>query len=148
MIELLSNLTATHWMILAIILFGVEIVTGTTYVLWVAGAALLTATLAYLLGLGFQAQFLIFCVLSVILLYIGHNYFKPNKNKDDNGLNSRAKSLIGRRVIAVADFQVGNGRVQVGDTQWRALMSDGNAKEGEELRVVSVKGTVLNVEPV
>jgi len=55
--------------------------------------------------------------------------------------------MIGIRVRAVSDFELGEGRVQVGDTQWRARIGEGNPKAGDELQVKSVKGTTLNVEP-
>ena len=56
--------------------------------------------------------------------------------------------MVGMRVKALADFETGLGRVQVGDTQWRAEMESGNASAGQELRVLSVKGTTLMVEPL
>ena len=56
--------------------------------------------------------------------------------------------MRGMRVKAVADFDTGRGRVHVGDSQWRASMDVGNAKAGDELRVLSVKGTTLTVEPI
>jgi membrane protein implicated in regulation of membrane protease activity len=69
------------------------------------------------------------------------------KGGEPSDLNDRARSMIGMRVRAIADFDTGQGRVQVGDTQWRASMESGDAKSGQELRVVSVDGTTLTVEP-
>jgi membrane protein implicated in regulation of membrane protease activity len=56
--------------------------------------------------------------------------------------------MVGMRVKAVTDFDTGLGRVQVGDTQWRASIQDGNPSAGAKLRVVSVKGTTLQVEAI
>jgi len=55
--------------------------------------------------------------------------------------------MIGIRVRAIGDFELGEGRVQVGDTQWRARINEGNPNSGDELKVLSVKGTTLIVEP-
>jgi len=149
MLEFLSQINGTHWMILAVILFVIEVATGTTYVLWVAAAAFVTALLSYILPIGWTMQLFMFSILATILLFVGHNYFAPRINKgDESHLNERAQSLIGRRVVAVADFTAGEGRVQVGDTQWRAEMKTGNAASGDELRIISVKGTILHVEAI
>ena len=67
---------------------------------------------------------------------------------EPSDLNDRARSMVGMRVKAIADFDTGRGRVQVGDTQWQALMETGTAQKDEELRVTGVKGTTLQVEPL
>jgi len=57
------------------------------------------------------------------LLFIGHTHIRPKfKGGAPSDLNDRARSMIGMRVRAIADFDTGLGRVQVGDTQWRAFM--------------------------
>ena len=105
--------------------------------------------LSFILPMGWPLQFLLFFALSVLLLFLGHKYFRQDLNGDDDSdLNDRAKSMVDMRVKAVADFETGQGRVQVGDSQWRASMKDGNAASGDELRVVEVKGTTLIVTPV
>ena len=94
-------------------------------------------------------QFLLFFILSSVLLVVGHKYVRPKmKGGEPSDLNDRARSMVGMRVKAIADFETGIGRVQVGDTQWRASIEDGTALEGQELRVMSVKGTTLQVEAV
>ena len=70
------------------------------------------------------------------------------KGGEPSDLNDRARTMVGMRVKAIADFDTGMGRVQVGDTQWRASIADGNPVSGAELRVISVKGTTLQVEAV
>ena len=94
-------------------------------------------------------QFLLFFILSTVLLIVGHTHIRPKmQGGEPSDLNDRARSMSGMRVKAIADFETGRGRVQVGDTQWRAAMDVGDAKAGDELRVVSVKGTTLTVEPL
>ena len=148
MLEFIGKLGATHWMILAVTLFVIEIAIGTTYILWVAAAALITSILVFLLPIGWPIQLLVFSLFSVILLYISHKYFAPHMNKDPeiSNLNERAKSMVGLRVKAVNDFEAGQGRVYVGDTQWRARLQTGSAAAGQELKIISVDGTTLNVE--
>ena len=148
LIAMLESMNATKWVILGVVLLIVEVATGTTYILWPAIAALIVGVLAFFLPFSWEMQFLLFFIASTILLFIGHNYLRPKmKGGEPSDLNDRARSMVGIRVRAVADFELGEGRVQVGDTQWRARAADGNPKAGDELKVLSVKGTTLNVEP-
>ena len=148
LMAMLESMNGVKWMILGVLLLIAELLTGTTYILWPAIAALLVGFLAFLLPFGWEMQFLLFFIVSTVLLFVGHKYVRPQmKGGEPSDLNDRARAMIGMRVRAIADFELGQGRVQVGDTQWRAAMADGNAKAGEELRVLSVKGTTLTVEP-
>jgi len=148
MIELLSQMSATHWFFLGVGLLILELVTGTTYILWPAIAALVVGLFAFTGLFGWEMQLLLFFIISTVLLFVGHTHIRPRmKGGEPSDLNDRARSMIGIRVRAVSDFELGEGRVQVGDTQWRARIGEGNPKAGDELQVKSVKGTTLNVEP-
>lgn len=149
LIQLLSEMGGIHWLILAFGLLVAEVLSGTSYLLWPAAASLIVGLIAFILPISPEMQFLLFAVITAGLLYVGHKYVRPRvQGGEPSDLNDRARSMIGMRVKAVADFDTGRGRVHVGDTQWRAAMEEGNAKGGDELRVMSVKGTTLKVEPV
>lgn len=149
LIDFLQSMSATRWAIFGILLLGLELITGTTYILWPAVAALIMAAIVFVLPLGWELQFLLFFVLSTALLLVGHFYLRPKvKGGEPSDLNDRGRAMIGQRVKAVSDFDIGRGRVHVGDTQWSAAMKEGDAKAGDELRVVKVKGATLWVEPL
>lgn len=145
----LEGLKASHWMLFGIGLGALELMTGSTYILWPAVAAIIVAAGAFLLPLTWQLQVLLFVGLSLVLLVLGHYYVRPmSKSGEPQDLNDPSRTMVGLRVKAVSDFEIGRGRVQVADTQWGAAMHEGNAKAGDELRVTEVKGTTLWVEPV
>lgn len=147
-IELLESMNGTKWVVLGVALIIAEIVTGTTYILWPAIAALIVGFLSFAGFFTWEMQFLLFFLISLVLLFVGHKFVRPHmKGGETSDLNDRATAMIGLRVKAVTDFNLGQGRVQVGDTQWRARIMDGNPKAGDELKVKSVKGTTLDVEP-
>jgi len=149
LIQMLESMSGTKWLILGVLLLVLEVVTGTTYILWPAVAALIVGIITFVLPLGWEMQFLLFFILSAILLVVGHKVIRPKmKGGEPSDLNDRARTMVGMRVKAVANFETGLGRVQVGDTQWRASIHDGNPEAGSELRVISVKGTTLQVEAV
>ena len=149
LVQMLESMSGSKWLIVGVLLLVLEVVTGTTYILWPAVAALIVGVIVFVLPLAWEMQFLLFCILSGILLVLGHKFVRPKmKGGEPSDLNDRARSMVGMRVKAVSDFETGVGRVHVGDTQWRASIVDGNPAAGAELRVLSVKGTTLQVEPV
>lgn len=148
-IAFLESVKATHWGLLGIGLVGLELATGTTYILWPAIAALVTAVFVFLLPLSWEMQFILFFLLSTILLVVGHLYLRPMmKSGEPSDLNDRARTMVGNKVVAFTDFVNGHGRVTVGDTQWKANSeSDDDPVEGETLVITSVVGATLIVAP-
>lgn len=148
-LQLLEGMNGTKWLIFGVILLTLEVLTGTTYILWPAVAALIVGILVFILPLSWEMQFLLFFLIGTVLLFAGHKYFQPMmKGGEPSDLNDRARSMVGRRVKAVTNFETGRGRVQVGDTQWQAMMEKGDAAIGDEMTIVAVEGTTLKVEPL
>lgn len=149
LVQLLEGMDATRWGIIGIGLVGLELATGTTYILWPAAAAFILAIWVFILPIGWEMQLLAFFGLSVVLLVLGHKFIKPLfKSGEPSETNEPARAMLGKRVIAASDFSAGNGRVKVGDTEWKALAETGNPISGAELVIMGVKGTTLVVEPI
>lgn len=149
LIAMLQSMTGTKWIIIGVVLLVLELLTGTTYILWPAAAALFVGIVTFILPLSWEMQFLIFFLASAVLLFWGHKYLRPKmKGGEPSDLNDRARSMIGTRVKVIADFETGQGRVQLGDSQWRARVDEGTASAGQEMRVVRVDGTTLVCELV
>ena len=143
------TLGAWRWLALAALLFAAELATGTAYLLWLAAAAVMTAAVIALPGeINFALELLLFGVFSIASTVFGRRFIKPSLIKSDQPhLNAPALRHVGARAIAVSDFVGGEGRVALGDTQWSAQTLDGSSpKLGTGVQVVSVRGTVLNVQ--
>lgn len=147
MIELLSQLTAWHWLILGVVLLGLELMTGSTYILWPAVSALAVGLLLFIApAMGWEMQMMLFFLLSIATLVLGRTHLQRLvKGGEPSSLNDPGQALVGRQVEAVSDFTGTEGRVVVGDTQWSARMTSGTAKAGELLRVEAVQGATLIV---
>jgi len=118
-VSLLEGMNATRWGLLGLTLVGLELITGTTYILWPAASALILAVLVFFLPLSWEMQFVLFFILSIILLFAGHRYLRPLlKSGEPTEVNDPSQTMLGRRVTAFTDFQNGHGRVTLGDTQW------------------------------
>ncbi len=144
----LESMNATRWGLIGIGLVGLELITGTTYILWPAVAALFLSVLVFLLPLSWEVQFVLFFILSTGLLILGHMFLRPMmKSGEPSDLNDPSRAMQGRRVVAFSNFENGHGRVTVGDTQWKASTEAADPKVGETLVITSMVGTTLIVEP-
>ena len=145
--EFLGDITALHWFAIAALLLIFELTTGTLYLLFIAAAALLVSLMNFFgPDLAWETDLVVFSVVSAITLLVGHFVIKPRLGEHTaDGLNEPANALIGRRVRAIRDFETGEGRVKMGDTEWRAITDD-SIEAGEELVVVAVEGSTLRVQ--
>lgn len=149
-LQFLEGMNGSRWLMIGFALLILEVLTGTMYMLWIAAAAMIVGVIMFIMPvLDWQMQLVIFSILTIVLMYVGHTHLRPKmEGGEPSDLNDRARSMVGMRVKAVADFDTGRGRVQVGDTQWRASMQTGDVKAGDELKIVAVVGTTLEVEPL
>lgn len=144
LITLLTAMGPQHWLILGLGLLILEMVTGTTYLLWPAVAAFITALIAYLGLTNWIGDIAIFAVLVIVLTYFGQPIVKRWRSEGAaSKLNDRAAQLVGARAV-VTVFANGAGSVKIGDTLWRAT-SDEVLEAGAEVVVLSADGMILKV---
>ena len=134
------------WLIAAAVLAAAEIVAPGVFLIFLAGAALLTAVAAAV-GLPFAVQLAMFPLFSLASVWFGKRWYHRNPvASSDPLLNDRSARLIGQTVEVVSAIQHGGGRVKVGDGVWEARGPD--AAVGERVRVIGAVGTCLTVERV
>ncbi len=146
-------LTAWHWLAMGLILFSIEMMTGTWDLLWVSIAAVFTSAFAAFApdGIaGWQGQLIFFAIATVILFIIGRTVFKRMREnvEEHPTLNKRMAGTLGQRGVVADDFAGGLGRVKLGDTVWSAQSVDGaNLADGAAVIVESTEGNTLKVRP-
>ncbi|MBL8537828.1 MAG: NfeD family protein [Hyphomonadaceae bacterium] len=144
LIDLLSQMQPQHWLVLGLVLLIAEMATGTTYLLWPAVAAFLTALLAWITPMPWSVEMGVFAILVIALTWLGRPLVQHwRKEGKASGLNERSQTLIGTRGV-LASFENGAGSVKVNDTVWRAI-SDEALQAGETVEVVDVDGASLRV---
>lgn len=124
---LLSQITWWHWLVVALLAFGIEMITGTFDLLMVSIAAVLTAVFSAIVPGGWQAQFVVFAVMSIALI-VGSRYLFPGLRRaapEHPTLNKRMASLVGQRGEVTRDLASGHGQVKIGDTVWGAEAAEG-----------------------
>ena len=144
--SLINDLGPWSWIVLGLVLMGLELLAPGAFLLWLGLAAVLTGILDWAFGLSWQAALLAFAVLSVAAVLIARAMTR-HKDEEDEGrpaLNRRGQSLVGRVFILDDPIAGGSGRLRVDDSSWRIVGPD--APAGASVRVVRVDGATLVVE--
>ena len=148
MMNELNNLDP-HWAWLAIglVLGAAEMAVPGVFLIWLAGAAIITGLLTWVLPIGLPVQIVIFAVLAIVAVFAGRNYLRRNPvAAADPNMNRRGARLVGETVVVTQAIEGGTGRVHHGDSEWLARGPD--AVPGTRMRITGSDGAVLIVEPV
>lgn len=143
-----DNLEFWHWWIFAIVLIILEVFSPGAFFMWMGAAAGATgAALLVMPEMSWQVQFIIFSVASIAAILLGRTFFnRKSANTDDPTLSTLETDLTGKTFVVEKPIINGSGRIQVGESTWKAQGPDCEA--GSSVKVVGVQGAVLVVELV
>lgn len=145
MTELLVKLGTWNWLILGVVLMGIETFAPGVFMLWLGLAALIVGLLSFGLVWSWQTQIIVFAVLSLAMVPLWRHFARRSaKPTDTPFLNKRAKGLIGRVFTLEKPIVDGVGTVKIDDTIWR--VSGPDAPAGSRVRIVSADGASLRVD--
>lgn len=147
--DFLNDVTLNHWtwFVIALVLLGLEMMAPGVVFLWMAIASAIVGAVVFVLpDLGWEYQFIIFSILSIISVFMGRSFLKRNPiGSEDNTLNQRGRQYIGQVYSLIREMENGRSKVRIGDSNW-SVEGDFEAGEGDKVKVVSVDVTVLKVE--
>ena len=147
MIDTLLQLSPWHWLSIAVVILVVEMLVGSYYLLWISFAAFITAILHWAFALGWEAQLLIFTIISMISVIAWYQYDKKRVKKSPRPLlNKRGHQYIGRIVELSQAIENGVGKINVDDSTWKVRGED--APVNSRVKIVDIDGTVLIVDIV
>lgn len=136
----------TFWMVLAAILAVAEMMTGTFYLLVLAGAAVAGAAAAYT-GAVSWVQIIIVAVVAVAGFAALHKY-RPQTTRAAASANPDVNPDIGA-IVRIAQLDAhGAPRVAYRGTEWSARVDNGAPQMGIDYRVSRVDGAILILEPL
>lgn len=143
-----DNLQYWHWLVFGIVLVILEIFSPGAFFMWMGAAAGATGlALMVMPEMSWQIQFILFSVVSIAAILVGRTFFnRKSANTDDPTLSQLESELTGNVYIVEKPIINGSGRIQVGESTWKAQGPDCDA--GSSVKVVGVKGAVLIVETV
>ncbi len=145
MLAYLNDMVFWHWWIAAVILIVLEALAPGVIFLWVGVGAGLTGLILLLQpALGWEIQFVIFSVLSVISGIGGRIWVSRNPTESEQPLlNQRGEQYVGRVFTLDEPITDGIGKVKVDDSIWRVVGDD--AEAGSKIKVVGVEGSSFRV---
>ena len=137
---------AVMWLVLAIVLVGIEAATLGLFTIWFAIGALV-ALIVSLTGLPFIYQLISFIITSGVLLYFTRPIVKNFLVKKTQRTNS--DRMLGEKGIVIEriDPVLGKGQVKVLGQIWSAKSSDGESIAVDEMvEVQEISGVKLIVK--
>jgi inner membrane protein len=144
---------ALYWLMIAVILFVLELATpGFVLVFFGAGAAV-TALVAWLLpDTAIALQLAIFMVVSLAAFFslrglMQKRFFSSAPTKDGEDVDAQLVNPGDKGVVSTTIVPPAEGRVKCAGTFWRASAGEPIA-EGEMVMVVRRQGLLLEVEKI
>ena len=137
-----------YWWALAAVLLVLEMMLpGVVFLFLAIGAGTAGLFLLVMSDLSIELQLLTFAVVSVVAAVGLRKTLRRLQYIDSkpNSLNARGEALIGRIIVLDGPILNGRGRVSLGDGSWSVTGPD--MVKGAKVRVKSVNGTELTVEP-
>lgn len=126
------------WWVLALILIGIEMLSGTFYLLAIA-VAFIAGGLVDFLGGSFLVQFVTTGVLGSAGCFIAYYYQQANKEKHQ----TQIEFDLGQRVLVLTWNDDGSARVSYRGSQWNAIAATPQTPRNKEMVIVRVQGSTL-----
>lgn len=132
------------WLILFVVLVGLELATMGLTTIWFAAGALV-ATIAAAIGLPLYLQIALFIFVSIVLLFFTRPIAIKYFNKDR--IKTNAESLVGRQAIVISEIDnlQGTGQATIAGQEWSAKSDNDGQKitVGKVADVVGIQGVKL-----
>jgi inner membrane protein len=137
-----------HWMVLGLALGIAELAVPSFFLVWFGlGALLVGVVLLVVPGLSFNAQVLLWTVVSVALTALWFKVFRKQVQRTRSGSAAEVVGEVGVLIRAVEPFIRGEVRFQkpmMGSDVWPCIADEAIAA-AERVRVVAVDGQLLKV---
>lgn len=149
-VDWFESLGPWGWVVFGLILMGLEMIVPGAFFIWIGLAAIVTGIFDGLFNLSWQSSAIVFASLALAAVIAGRRVMGVNHSlksaPEAATLNQRGASLIGQIFTLHEPFQNGGGQIKIDDSVWRAR--GGDLPAGSQVKIVSIDGATLVVEPV
>ena len=144
----LEQLNYWQWWTLGVALVALEVFAPGTFFLWMGIASGVVGLIVLLAPeLGWQYQFMVFSVFSIVSTAAWRLYLRRHPTKIDRPtLSQRGEQYVGRHFTLEHPIVNGMGKIHVDDSIWKIRGED--CEVGARVRVTGVEGTILLVEKI
>ena len=138
-----------HWIVLGIALIIAELAVPQFVLIWFGLGSLLVGLMMVVLpGLGVTAQFLLWTLASLAMIFLWFRVFKRGAHKTRIGMSdANVVGEVGVLTRDVEPFQRGSVRFQkplMGSDVWECI-ADESIRANDRVRVTSIEGNILKV---
>jgi len=143
---MLDQLTYWHWWFLGVALIVLEVLAPDTFFLWMGIAAGIVGVILLMAPeLGWQYQFMVFAIFSIVSIAAWRLYMRKHPTQSDRpSLNRRGEQYVGCYFTLEHPIENGLGKIHVDDSTWKIRGED--CAIGSRIKVTGVDGTILLVE--
>jgi membrane protein implicated in regulation of membrane protease activity len=134
-----------NWLIVGVVLMGLEVLAPGIFLFWLGLAALLVGLISFTFHPSWQVEILLFAAFAIAAVPLWRRLARGDAGGSESNpfLNRRAEALIGRVFTLEKPIIDGAGTVRIGDTVWRVAGPDTPA--GTRVKIVQVSGADLTV---
>ena len=141
--EILGALEHWHsWLAIAFLILIVELMSGTFFLLALAGGAMLTAAVSWMVDITITLQMVSYAICSGISYMILISFRIEKESEITDGTNH----MIGQTVEVIEDTQQ-RGRVNYKGVLWQAT-SDHKVRAGDYAEIIAVDGSTLTIKAI
>jgi inner membrane protein len=136
------------WIALGGVFLIAELMTGSGWALWPAGAAAATGVATIIWPMTWPYQVVLFVAVAIVATYLGRRFLPPAGRGKDGDINDPSRRLVGQQCETAAAFKAGVGRVFIDGKEWAAELEGGGdlaAKSKVEVTEI-LGGTRLKVK--
>ncbi|CAB1239642.1 NfeD family protein [Clostridium sp. MT-14] len=132
------------WIVIGAAALTVDIVTSAFLFIWFTIGAI-GAIIAQILNYSFLVQFIVFVVVSTVLMIICYPIVKKNIKKSVKPTPLREKTYIGKDIV-VDEEMVKNNGVKVDGVYWNIKNREYVLKKGDRIKIVGMEGNKLIIK--
>mgnify|MGYP001292049618 FL=1 len=139
-----------HWLVLGMVLVGLEMTVPTFFLMWFGLGAILVGGVMLVAAPGFAVQFVLWAVSSLAMMGVWLKWFK---NPDRTRAGQAKEGVIGiaglmtRPVTETENGEILFQRPVLGADRWPVL-ADTPIEAGARARIVDVLGQTLKVQKI
>jgi len=146
----LLDISYWHWLVLALVLIIIELMTGTVFFLWLGAACVGVAgvLIAWPETIWqFQlAWYVFFVILTILIWKMIRNIMPSQDTLAPHKLNRRSEQYVGRIFTLSEPIINGVGKIKVDDSTWRVSGEDCSLET--KVEVIAAEGMILKVKAV
>ena len=135
---------AVFWLIIAIVVFGIDILTSNfCFMLFSIGA--IVAAICGALGVPFIMQVVIFAIISIISLMIGYPWLKKIYKGMQKNIPLMEETYIGKIMESEKEI-VNKAQVKVNGEYWTVINEGDVIHVGEKFIITGIQGIKLKIK--